>query len=107
MKNKSLYKTILGAALFIFALCGFSACKKSEPGLSQGSGSPLELPWLPPLFYDARFIFALILGVAVMVLTVIMAVRIIHEKRADKRAERAVAQKKWKAFEDKEEEKTK
>ncbi|MCL2796789.1 MAG: hypothetical protein FWD58_01870 [Firmicutes bacterium] len=106
MKNKSLYRTIVGTILFVLALIGLVACEKSEPGLSQGKSSPLELPWLSPLFYDARFIFALILGVALVALTVVVAVRIIREKRADKQADRAIQDEKWENANDGDNEKT-
>ena len=44
---------------------------------------------------------AAVIFAAILAFTVIMAVRIIREKTADKRAERAIAEKKWKEFEDK------
>ena len=110
MKYKSISKIILGAALFALALCGFTACEKSAAGFGQAGTPPIELERITPkedakwaLIIDAKFIFAMILGVAVVALTTFMAVRIIREKRADKRAARAVAEDKWKKFEEKEE----
>ena len=100
MKNKSLFKTIISALIFALTLCGLAACQKNtEPGLGGDPGASCELLWLPPIFYNGYFIFALLLGVAVLALTVFMAVRIIREKRADKQAERKMAEEKWKEHE--------
>jgi len=110
MKYKSIYKIIIGAAFFVLALCGIAACEKSGDGIGQAGNPPVNLDRVTPkedpkwaLVIDAQFIFAVILGVAVVALTTFMAVRIIREKRADKRADRAVREAKWKEFEGKEE----
>ena len=110
-KHKIIIRIIGGALIFASALGFFAGCQgEASPGIGgkdKGGSSPIELPWLPPIFYNPYFIFALILGVAVLALTVFMAVRIIREKREDKNAERAVAEEKWKECEDKEKEKEK
>lgn len=72
------------------ALLGFAGCaKQQEPGFGQGSSvTPPAID--RPANIDVWLIIAIVIGAAVLALTVFMAVRMIREKSADRRAEQAV-----------------